>query len=119
MNQTVPAEDTQPNTPARPTPRERAQAKGWHVSHLARAALENGVSFADVEAYCAGRRVDDPALKSAWYELVNLPTLAYETPALFECRQTMRVDTALDAALMRSAMAKGIEHARLWWRGVL
>ncbi len=33
--------------------------------------------------------------------------------------RAMRADIALDRALTHSAESKGIEYARLWWRGVL
>lgn len=106
MQQTVPAEDNFPTTvPARS-----------NITPLARAALMNGVSFEDVQAYCEGQ---PDAYTTEWYETLVVPPLwasdAYNAHVL-----EMRTDTVLDAALAKSVLAEGsIEHARLWWLGVL
>lgn len=81
------------------------------LSPLARAALANGVSFEDVQAYCEAceTRPDLFALLSV--------SLGAGVDALAE--EQLNSDF-LDAALARSVLAEGtIEHARLWWRGVL
>ncbi len=74
------------------------------ITPLARAALQNGVAFDDVAAYCEGRNT--------------------KAPTFGECDEI--ADMALDQALERSAAAmyakepaKNLEAARLWWRGVL
>lgn len=112
MNATIPCfEERTPVSPIQP----RAL-----ITPLARAALDNGVSFADVQAYCEGRGVDDPESLAAWYEAVNVPAQDETTPALSALVTSMITDTILDAALARSVLAEGtIEHARLWWLGVL
>lgn len=98
---------------------ERASS-GLRVTPLARAALENGVSFEDVRAYCASKRITDPNLPAAWYEACNAPPATELTPRLAAHITEMITDTRLEGALARSVLAEGtIEHARLWWRGVL
>lgn len=90
------------------------------ISPLARAALDNGVPFADVEAYCKAQRITDPELPAAWYEAVNVPSTYPHTAALDAHVTEMVTDTLLEGALVRSILAVGtIEHARLWWQGVL
>lgn len=91
------------------------------VSPLARAALDNGVPFADVQAYCEGRRVADPELQAAWYEALNAPPEVFGslTEALVTHCEHMRTDTVLDAALARSVAGRELERARLWWQGAL
>lgn len=93
------------------------------ISTLARAALDNGVSFEDVQAYVESQRVEPSlrnACETAWYEAVNVPSVAPATPALAAHVTEMVTDTLLEGALVRSVLAIGtVAHARLWWRGVL
>lgn len=80
------------------------------LSPLARAALENGVSFDDVAAYC----MSSGRFAVSLYETLT----SLESPSGWF--DEIRIDAALDGALARSVLAEGtIEHARLWWRGVL
>ncbi len=74
------------------------------ISPLMRAALDNGVSFENVSAYCEAHvRSTGRSLEGLYYESL-----------------VMSEPEPLEAALLRSVLAQGtIEHARLWWRGVL
>lgn len=93
----------------------------YRLTPLARAALANGVSFDDVQAYVTGQRVERDAeyCEAVWYEACNVPAIKH-TQALAQHVGDMCLDTILEGALLRSVLAKGtIEHARLWWGGVL
>lgn len=90
------------------------------ISPLARAALDNGVSFADVQAYVEASRVSADEWAAPLYEALNVPCVAPATPALQAHVTEMVTDTLLEGALVRSVLAIGtVAHARLWWRGVL
>lgn len=114
MQSQITQQDTQidPLETVRSDADERTPApKFAKISPLARAALANGVSFEDVQAYCEAceTRPDLFALLSV--------SLGAGVDALAE--EQLNSDF-LDAALARSVLAEGtIEHARLWWRGVL
>ena len=91
-----------------------------NVTPLARAALDNGVSFADVQAYVESRTRYTELAASAWYEAVNVPEVMPATPALAAHVTEMVTDTLLEGALLKSVIASGsLAAARLWWRGVL
>ncbi len=108
MQTTIPAEDSFPSRPVR----------SIYTSPLARAALENGVTYEDVQAYCTASQMTDD-WHARWYEACNVPSVAPATPALDAHVRDMITDTKLEGALVRSVLAKGVEHARLWWLGVL
>lgn len=67
------------------------------LTPLARAALENGVSFADVQAY-VGRLPE------------RIPLLPEDYDS---------ADALLDLALAKSVDARGVARSRVWWAGVL
>ena len=93
---------------------EESACLAARVSPLARAALDNGVSFADVEAYCNGCKGEQ--LASIIYELL----LAYDDAP--SSTSPVRASAALDGALTRSFLAQrdgSIAGARVWWLGVL
>ncbi len=116
--ETVPASHAPCTTPALHT--DRNTAVRYLISPLARAALDNGVSFADVQAYCEAQGLGNETLVADWYEACNVPTLPYCTPALQAHVTEMITDTLLEGALLRSVLSIGtVAHARLWWRGVL
>ncbi len=76
---------------------------------LVRAALDNGIDFETVEAYMLANLTETERTRALAGNLYGAPDLDAEL-----------TDAALDAALARSALAVGtIEHARLFWRGVL
>lgn len=103
-----------------PAPELARVQSGLRLTPLARAAFDNGVAFDDVKAYCEAQHVSDQELAAAWYEAVNLPANDVTTPALAAHVTKMVTDTLLEGALLRSVLAIGtVEHARLWWRGVL
>ena len=84
-----------------------------HLSPLARAALANGVAFDDVYAYERARTCDSVI------DLALACGIRFEAIA-DEVLDSMRFEIALEDALARSVLAQGtIEHARLWWWGVL
>ncbi len=97
--ETVPAN----TAPAR---QQDARRRRHGFTPLVRAALDNGISFDDVEAYALRGPERVPALEPVC-------DLSRDLDAEL-------TDAALDAALARSVLAVGtIEHARLFWRGVL
>lgn len=114
----------QTTIPSKQTPSSLEQClgrtyRGARVTPLARAALDNGIAFEDVQAYCEAQGETRPDRWAAWYEALIEP-VSPTTPALDRHVEAMRLDTALDAALARSVLAEGsIAHARLWWLGVL
>jgi hypothetical protein len=98
-----------------PAPSTRDQS-GVHLTPLATAALRNGVAFEDVHAYLTGigcPQAEDIAT-SIWQEMLIATGEDRARDAEFA------TDVALEGALARSVAASGsIEHARLFWRGVL
>jgi hypothetical protein len=93
---------------------ESAACKAAQISPLARAALDNGVSFDDVYAY----------LHDAHKPIAGMVTLALNNPRYADWpeRQALVQDITLDAALARSFLAQcdgSVAAARLWWQGVL
>ncbi len=106
MKTTTPAQA--PTTPAPSYTRQLDARQRRHgFSPLVRAALDNGLPFADVEAYATRAPERAPVCDGP----------VCDGPGTLDAELT---DAALDAALARSVLAAGsIEHARLWWRGVL
>ncbi len=92
---------------------EEAACRAARVSPLARAALDNGIAFDDVAAYCEGN--------------TRIAALVYESFCSLEgapggLLENTRADCQLDAALARSFLAQcdgSVAAARLWWLGVL
>jgi hypothetical protein len=111
--------DTIPNTIPNTIPyacgEHVAERTAARVSPLARAALDNGVSFDDVQAYCEGH--NNARMSARFYE--TFVSLAGEPGGLLESE---RVECKLDGALARSFLAQtdgSIAAARVWWFGVL
>ncbi len=97
----------------------RSKREGQGLSPLARAALANGVAFDDVYAYLLD---GNKPLASAIYEALVIPEVIESSTGARGCvdMSALEVDVTLESALARSVLAQGtIEHARLWWRGVL
>jgi hypothetical protein len=89
---------------------ESVACKAARISPLARAALDNGVSFEDVEAYiCAAPCKPVLGFGDVRGEFVVTAGDAY-------------ANESLDVALRESWLAQldgSIAALRLWWRGVL
>ncbi len=101
--ETVPAN----TAPAR---QQDARRRRHGFTPLVRAALDNGIDYASVEAYALRGPERVPALEPVC-------DLSRDLSRDLDAELT---DAALDAALARSVLAVGtIEHARLFWRGVL